>query len=88
MACYLLDEQVEDNEESWISFLKSSAVERASEVFYSPDEIKWCLEKGSQEAFEEVLSLPCRVELNYLVANAQSERFCLFPMQYSQQEQI
>ena len=86
MACYLLDEQVKDNEDSWISFLKSSAVERASEMFYSPDEINWCFEKGSQEAFEEVLSLPCRVELNYLVANAQSERFCLFPMQYSQQE--
>lgn len=88
MACYLLDEQVEYNEDSWISFLKNYVGERASELFYSPDEINWCFEKGSQEAFEEVLALPCQVELNYLIAKAQCERFCLFPMQYSQQEQI
>lgn len=75
MACYLLDEQVEYNEDSWISFLKNYVGERASELFYSPDEINWCFEKGSQEAFEEVLALPCQVELNYLIAKAQCERF-------------
>ena len=75
MACYLLDEQVEYNEDSWISFLKKYVGERASELFYSPDEINWCFEKGSQEAFEEVLALPCQVELNYLIAKAQCERF-------------
>lgn len=70
MAYYLLDEQVQDEPEAWIQFLKENINSRVESVFYSRDEIKLNEEEHAQKAFVDCMSLPVRLEIGSLEALA------------------
>ena len=58
LLSYVLDELVEEDIDGWMECIKDNVNQRAKMLFYSPDEIDWTVQEGSQEAFETCLSYP------------------------------
>ena len=58
LLSYVIDELVEEDIDGWMECIKDNVNQRAKMLFYSPDEIDWTVQEGSQEAFETCLSYP------------------------------